>query len=798
MKNAIKAVVVSILLFSFWGCENKVDPHYDRPEWLEGPIYSILQERGKFSRYLEAVDKTLYSNVLRGSGNYTVFAPNDEAFTRFMSEKGYNSVADIPVDELNKIIGYSLVYNKFEAARLGDALKSSEWSAGSSIKKNTAYYKSVYKEMVNGKEEWVVDNDKETTTIVTPYRYLPVFTNSYFQANGLVGTDYTHFYPNVDFSGLNIPAGSILEKDIYAQNGIIHEVNAVPYPLENIDEILKREENSAFKGMMDYQVDGTYLFANYQEYKILTEAYKNLYPDKNIGTLYVKNYKDLLFSPNLEEYTVSGSTYNTEEQGYTLFVPSNRAMNEFIENKLLKYANSLSDLPADVLANFIKAHMADVLIWPSQFKNAQNGINEFFNGAGSTGPSFEESAITGKHVASNGFVYNIDYVVKSRYFETVYSEILLNPAYTWLNALLSTTAMSNLREELMKSSITGFPEHNLTILLPSNKLLAEDGYDYDEITQTFTNPNVIGTVNKDDRLRRMVRMGVFKRVKNNEINAEITDFNGSPGLGYDGFGYAVNDYGDMIRFKDGKLQAVGNMLSNEWVEATEVATLNNGKVFVIDKLLQYSPRTTNPGNNAGWEDRRIYDAIADYVAQNKDASKFKQYLDKVTSTDSNGNKNISGISNSGYYTLLVPQNSEIDRAVADGILPPVNSSDNASLTRIHNFILTCFLTGTVIADDGLTSIMPGNYPLFNISTAYKVTEPELNLIAEKTSMEVTKPGGVLKFKPKNIEEGNTVKIEGLNEATVIRGINKSNFMGPRLVIHAIDNYLAFKAHIPNN
>ncbi|WP_163221017.1 fasciclin domain-containing protein [Bacteroides sp. 214] len=795
----MKTSALSLLLLLFFGsCENEVDSHYDRPDWLEGSVYSILEEKGNFSMYLEAVDSTLYSRVLNGAGNYTVFAPNDAAFTKFLAEKGYTNVRQIPKEELTKIIGYSLVYNKFESSRLGDVLKSSEWIVGNSIKKNTAYYKTIYQEQVNGKTEWVVDNLKEATAVVTPYKYLPIFTNTYFQTNGLNSSDYTHFYPNTNFSGLNIPGGSVLAKDIHAMNGVIHEVDAVPYPLENIDEVLKHEENSMFKSLLDYQTDGTYLFASYQEYKALTEVYKDLYPDRNINSLYVKKYAGLVYSPNIEEYTMSGSTFNSEEQGYTLFVPSNEAMSEFINNKLLKYANSISDLPTDVLTNFIKAHQADIMVWPSKYKVAQNGNSEFFNAAGSTGPSFEEDGITGKYVASNGFVYNIDHVIKSRYFETVYSEILLNPEYTWINALLNNT-LTSLRDELMKSSITGELDHNVNIVIPSNALLAADGYDYNEIDKTYTNSNVLGTITKDDRIRRLLRSGIFMRVKNEDINAEIVDFSGSPELGYDGFGYAVNDYGDMVRFKDNKLQAMGNILSNEWVEVTELATLNNGKVFSMDGLLQYSPRTTDPSNVAGWEERRLYTTISEYVAQNPDASLFKNYLDKTLhGVDSNGNPVLTGISNSGFYTVLVPQNDQMEQAIADKVLPALANVTDANIAakkQASDFISACFLTGTVLPDDGVPAVMPGNYANYTISTVYKVNEPSLDLIAEKTSMEVTKPGGILKFAPKSITEGNTVKVEGINEATVIRGITKSNYMGARSVIHAIDKYLAFKAHV---
>lgn len=146
-----------VLLLVLTGCTDR-EEQYERPSWLEPPIYDVLTERGNFSLYLHAVDKTLYSSILKGAANYTVFAPNDEAFRHYLSEHNYSSIDEVPVEVLTKIVAYSMVFNRFESSRLGDVLSSSVWEEGSSVKKRTSYYKTLYRETIDGKEQWVVDS----------------------------------------------------------------------------------------------------------------------------------------------------------------------------------------------------------------------------------------------------------------------------------------------------------------------------------------------------------------------------------------------------------------------------------------------------------------------------------------------------------------------------------------------------------------------------------------------------------------------------------------------------------------
>ena len=784
------------LLLLLAGCTDK-DEQYERPSWLEPPIYDLLAERGNFSMYLQAVDKTLYSSILKGAGNYTVFAPNDQAFRNFLNDKGYASVDDIPVEELTKLVAYSMVFNRFETSRLGDILASKVWEVGTSIKKRSSYYKTLYKEEINGVEQWVVDSPADVTAVVTPYKYLPIFTESYFSKNLLTAVDYETFYGNSLYSGLNVGAGSISHKDIYAENGIIHEVDAVNLPLDNLDEMLKNDRRSAFRQLLKTNVEGSYLFVSYLMGKDATEVYKKLYPDRSISEVYCKTYLNLPYLLNNEDYKGSaGST--TEDQGYTLLVPSNEAMQTFTATLLRRAeVNKISDLSLTTLTYFLRAHMIDRIVWPSQFATEMNTNGEYLNGAGANGPTFA-ACVAKSSFASNGVLYDTKDVVKSKYFHSVYSEILLNKDCRNLaNVAFDKFFTNDWIPELTKSVLTGDAEMDYMMVLPSDELLRNDGYSYDEVNKAFVNEAAkaagVATASVDDRLKRLLRMCIFKRTKG---QTELDGFTGFPTLGYDGYGYAVNIYGDMIRFKGNKLQGIGNIQDVDEVEVEEIDDFpfNNGRVFRITngKMLQYSPRNTGTGL-AAWTDPSLYNSIADYTLANSDCQLFKQYLDKVY-----GGSTPSFIKSSTFYTLLIPTDAAIQAAVAAGKIPALPSgidftSEEKALA--DRFLKLCFLTGTVIVDDGMPCIEPGKNETLTLTTPYKLTDSALDLWSVTTSVNVSKGAdNRLKFRFQDIKSNNWTKVEGEPEVTIVRAADKSNYMAPLSVIHAVDGIIGYKTH----
>ena len=306
-----------------------------------------------------------------------------------------------------------------------------------------------------------------------------------------------------------------------------------------------------------------------------------------------------------------------------MLVPSNEAVTQFEETVLARArVEKISDLSLNTLGYFLKAHIVYRIIWPSQFANEQNTNGEFLNGEGIDGPRLED-CITGSHFASNGVLYDTKEVVKSKYFNTVYSEILLNEdCRTLADVAFGKFFTGDWLIELTKSALNGNKEVDYLLVLPSDRLLQMDGYSYDEINGKFVNEDAknAGLSSVDDRLKRLLRMCIFQRTKG---ATELEDFNGFSALGYDGYGYAVNAYGDVVRFKNNKLQGLGNILDDEEVEVEEMTDFayNNGRVFRIKdediaagKMLQYSPRKTGSGV-AAWTDPTLYSLSLIHISE---------------------------------------------------------------------------------------------------------------------------------------------------------------------------------------
>jgi hypothetical protein len=78
---------------------------------------------------------------------------------------------------------------------------------------------------------------------------MPVFTTAFFESftPALTSTDYNIFYPGVPWTGKNIQGGEIVNGDMRAENGIVHEVSTVNVPLDNIADIFESTGKCTFQ-----------------------------------------------------------------------------------------------------------------------------------------------------------------------------------------------------------------------------------------------------------------------------------------------------------------------------------------------------------------------------------------------------------------------------------------------------------------------------------------------------------------------------------------------------------------------
>ena len=84
-------LVLLLLSPFFLSCEDKMDEHYEKPEWLKGTAWEVLSNEygGKFSMFLEAAELSGFKPILDGKSVATVMAPDNDAFAAYLEEHGY-------------------------------------------------------------------------------------------------------------------------------------------------------------------------------------------------------------------------------------------------------------------------------------------------------------------------------------------------------------------------------------------------------------------------------------------------------------------------------------------------------------------------------------------------------------------------------------------------------------------------------------------------------------------------------------------------------------------------------------
>ncbi len=819
-KNFSASILLLLFSILITSCSNDFENYFKRPSWLEESAYDALNAKGNFTNYLSLVDRTRYSSVLKGSGSYTIFAPNDAAFKIYLAGNSYTSVSQIPDTMAAKIVAYSLVYNSYTSEYLGD-IAGSTWTVGGSVRKLTPYYKGLYQESVNGITSWVIDPGDQAGTTTTlansttktslPYRYLPIFTPIYKTTKGVTNADYETFYPglaNSESNGINVMGAGVHNQSndsayIAVENGVVYETNRVNSDMRNIDERLKDDSNySKFLNILNRQLaNGSYQFITYTENTDQTSYYKKAYPSDNISHLYYKHYT-LPFGFNIE--AAATTDVDNQSDATTLFVPSTSAINSWIAKQKSIYGYSdESDIPTDAWTYFMQAHMVGSLVWPSAFTSAQNENGEYVNGLGTNGTTFANFGITKSQMASNGFLYDIGSCVRSGYFESVYAPILMNSNYNYAYLLMNNIYSSSLSSDFLRTYLKGYLTENITLLVPGDDLITADGYSYDSsknlFTDRFSNSLIpTGTTTSAmDRIERMLTMGVFERNTSSIIPNFTAQTDGI--AAYNGYGFATDYYGDMVRYKNNQLQWCGNVREGTTIQVIQILDGNgnnpyiNGQVFKESSLPNYSLRNTDASATDGWDEQSTLPFVTNYLAGNTQVSSFYKYWKALNASS------LLSIPDARYYTILIPDNNAISNAVAAGVLPSYSSwadangniTDATKNSQVLTFIYNHFLDGTVFPDDGRQYITVDflNNSSYTVSTLQSYT---VNNETNKSKVTAYKDSGnFLNFKANDITDGSTTLVKGSGTVQVERVFSGSNIIGPRCVIHQVNGYLNY-------
>lgn len=103
MKILRKLPLVLLMVSLFWSCSDDDDAVMVSTTPPMN-IVETAQETSNLSILVEAVIQTDLVGALTSSGERTVLAPTNEAFTDFLAAKGFNSLAEVPNDVLTQIL----------------------------------------------------------------------------------------------------------------------------------------------------------------------------------------------------------------------------------------------------------------------------------------------------------------------------------------------------------------------------------------------------------------------------------------------------------------------------------------------------------------------------------------------------------------------------------------------------------------------------------------------------------------------------------------------------------------------
>lgn len=718
---------LALLTGMLTGCQKKeFDAYYSRPDSLAQPIYQQLEARKNFTQLLTLIDRAGYKNTLGAAGYWTFFAPNDAALTAYFLAKGIKDATAVDSSTAQELVQYALVYNAFKTDRLGDYQSNAGWVTGSAYKRRTAYYDFVYAE--NGRK--VIASNRNGSYVSEDYnnKYLPYFISTYMGAEKLTAADYNYFYPNTTYTGFNVANATVVNQDIVAENGVVHELDHVVAPLQSIDQYLaSKPEYSEFKKIFDQ------FMVSYVSNADATSRYQVLTGSSD--PVYVKTYSSsLAFSPNNENFLKSQDN-DGQSDGYTLFVPTNDVLLNYEQQVLLEYypVKSLSQLPIGIVTDFLNAHMWRTTVWPTKFASTLNYLNEEarFDAA---------SNVVDKQVLSNGLFYGTNKVQESNVFHSVYGAAYLNPAYSLMTKALDLE---------LKLVVTN-PNLKFALLLMSDAVLQKAGFDWNTANSTFQYTASGGsTVVGADAVSRLKRI----------LSTHIVPYAGSTAPDLSGEGILETYDGEYVKYKDNVVYSAGTLdnadVAQQGVVIDSLKAASNGTDYYTNGVLTFT-------------DLNIGKHIEKYAATASDPYyKFFQYLkNSPLYTASTGA--IQGITAGVFYTVFIPSNDAVSDAVSQGWLPASPTSATASdIDLVTRFIQYHILNKNTVVPDGKKE------------GTFETLLKDAN--GDAVSVKIVSQAGALQITDAQHADPNASLVPAY-----------SNVLSNRTVIHQIDHFLQYQ------
>lgn len=419
-KCEISFLIVFLSVFWITGCNNEMDKFYERPDFLQGNAYEVLQKDGNYTMFLQAVELSGFLEMLKGHGLCTVFAPDDEAFGTYLKKHRYPDLTSIPSDSLKILIGYHLL--KYSYTK--DLLMDFRPQGIQNTEANDGIY---YKHMTFAKENAELLSDKygKRYHVYRKEKQLPVFSADLFQGKEIDAEyNYKYFFPNSKWLGeeaaFYVANAGIKEYDIPTDNGYIFPVNEVIEPLRTVyDALHARSDYSVFSELYDK-------FGSFSYNASLSASYAEagdslyLYFHKPLPSIYSEETGSLLDFSSGQAVSIASQSGNA----YNLYAPNNTAMQQFLKTYLPGY-ESYEDVPYLPIYYLLCEHAPQTrtIVFPEEISKRK--VNSDFGLV----YDFDVDNLACKEMCTNGPFYGLKDVIVPIVYRSVTGDVLSSPDY---------------------------------------------------------------------------------------------------------------------------------------------------------------------------------------------------------------------------------------------------------------------------------------------------------------------------------------------------------------------------------
>ncbi|MBQ8424260.1 MAG: fasciclin domain-containing protein [Coprobacter sp.] len=442
-------LLASAFLLIFVSC-NEMDKYYENERHSTsvsvGNAWDYLSERGNFTNFLAGVEKSGYKSLVSGTGLATIFAPDDEAFAKWLSKHGYGSIDAVPADTLKNVITYHLLYYAFNPDRFmaysPDGVDSKD-----------AYIGLYHKYRTKSRDAFDVIYDPAAGKDRKIYRYekfIPVLTPNLYQHLFYTGStgkaNYDYFFGEGLWQGdewvlgnepyFRVANAGVKEYGIITDNGYIYTLDEVAEPLKTIYQVMDENEN----------------------YSLFTRAYdrfRNLVYDEEYSQNY--NNSDSIFIYNhiglpsiAREWVATDPSYLDflSRLSHTVFAPSNAAMQEFFDTYWAAYYNDIEEVKYTPLMALMGEQIGFHRLYNENSLSLPTELNKgnIVTGISSTVVELNSASdILSKDFCSNGILYGVNELVATpKYFSYVTAPAFMNPAYNMYLLLMTKAGLEDL------------------------------------------------------------------------------------------------------------------------------------------------------------------------------------------------------------------------------------------------------------------------------------------------------------------------------------------------------------------